>query len=58
MTDLQIIESLLNIVVKQDELIRDLVFELKQQNALSDEIADRLYMTDKAQEDIARELAP
>ena len=25
-----------------DELIRDLVFELKQQNALSDEIADRL----------------
>jgi len=58
MTDLQIIESLLDIVVKQDELIRDLVFELKQQNALSDEIADRLYMTDKAQEDIARELAP
>jgi len=58
MTDLQIIESLLNIVVKQAELIRDLVFELKQQNALSDEIADRLYMTDKAQEDIARELAP
>lgn len=58
MTDLQIIESLLDIVVRQDELIRDLVFELKQQNALSDEIADRLYMTDKAQEDIARELAP
>ncbi|MBR4472503.1 MAG: hypothetical protein IKS55_02590 [Oscillospiraceae bacterium] len=58
MTDLQIIESLLDIVVRQDELIRDLVFELKQQNALSDEIADRLYMTDKEQEDIARELAP
>lgn len=58
MTDLQIIESLLDIVVRQDELIRDLVFELKQQNALSDEIADRLYMTDKEQENIARELAP
>ena len=58
MTDLQIIESLLDIVVRQDELIRDLVFELKQQNALSDEIADRLYMADKEQEDIARELAP
>lgn len=58
MTDLQIIESLLDIVVRQDELIRDLVFELKQQNALSDEIADRLTMTDKEQEDIARELAP
>ena len=58
MTDLQIIESLLDIVVRQDELIRDLVFELKQQNALSDEIADRLYMTDKEQDDIARELAP
>jgi phosphoenolpyruvate synthase/pyruvate phosphate dikinase len=58
MTDLQIVDSLIDLIAKQSELIRQLVYELKQQEALSDEIADGLYEADMRYENIFGEAKP
>lgn len=43
MTDLQIIESLCDIIARQSALIRELVTQIRAVDALSDETADALY---------------
>lgn len=56
MTDLQILDALMDQIDRQSQLIRALVYELKQQNAISDEIADRLYEADRSAEKILGEI--
>ncbi len=46
MTDLQIIDSLCTVIAQQSALIRELVFELRQLDAVSDEVAEKLYALD------------
>ena len=48
MTDLQIFDSLCDIIARQAALIRELVTQLKQVDAISDETADKLYELDMA----------
>ena len=55
MTDLQILDALMDQIDRQSQLTRALVYELKQQNAISDEIADRLYEADRSAEKILGE---
>lgn len=57
MTDLQILDALMDQIDRQSQLIRALVYELKQQNAISDEIADRLYEADRSAEEILGEIS-
>lgn len=56
MTDLQILDALMDQIDRQSQLIRALVYELKQQNAISDEIAGRLYEADRSAEKILGEI--
>ena len=44
MTDLQIFESLCDIIARQAEVIKELVTQIQEVDALSDETADKLYM--------------
>ena len=46
MTDLQIIESLCNVISQQAALIRELVTQLRQVDAIREETADQLYKLD------------
>ena len=55
MTDLQILDALMDQIDRQSQLIRALVYELKQQNAISDEIAGQLYEADRSAEKILGE---
>ena len=48
MTDLQTIECLCSVIEQQAALIRELVTELKQAKAFSDEDAEKLYMLEEA----------
>lgn len=57
MTDLQILDALMDQIDRQSQLIRALVYELKQQNAISDEIADRLHEADRSAEKILGEIS-
>lgn len=57
MTDLQILDALMDQIDRQSQLIRALVYELKQQNAISDEIADQLYEADRSAEKILGEIS-
>lgn len=43
MTDLQIFESLCDIIARQAEVIKSLVTQLQEVDAITDETADRLY---------------
>lgn len=43
MTDLQIFESLCDIIARQAEVIKSLVTQLQELDAITDETADRLY---------------
>ena len=43
MTDLQIFESLCDIIARQAAVIKELVTQIQEVDALSDETADRLY---------------
>lgn len=58
MTDLQLFESLCAIIGQQAEIIRDLTFELRQLDAVSDEVEERLYMLETACDELAEELQP
>ena len=44
MTDLQIFESLCDIIARQAAVIKELVTQIQEVDALSDETADKLYM--------------
>lgn len=46
MTDLQLIDSLIDLVMQEADLIRQLAYELKQRDALSKEMAADLQETD------------
>lgn len=43
MTDLQIFESLCDIIARQAEVIKSLVTQLQEVDAITDETADALY---------------
>ena len=43
MTDLQIFESLCDIIARQAEVIKSLVTQLQEVDAITDETADTLY---------------
>ena len=43
MTDLQIFESLCDIIARQAAVIKELVTQIQEVDAISDETADRLY---------------
>ena len=43
MTDLQIFESLCDIIARQAAVIKELVTQIQEVDALSDETADKLY---------------
>lgn len=46
MTDLQIFDSLCNVISQQAALIRELITQLKQMDAISDDVADQMYELD------------
>ena len=43
MTDLQIFESLCDIIARQAAVIKELVTQIQEVDAITDETADRLY---------------
>ena len=48
MTDLQIIESLCTVIEQQAAMIRELVTQIKEIDAITDETADKLSMLETA----------
>ena len=47
MTDLQIFDALCDIISRQAKLIRELILQLKELDAISDETADALHELEK-----------